>query len=54
MLLDNVSGTVSYDWETNALPFSMFFFNSGKHASKSFSSSADKEPRGWIFSTPLG
>lgn len=32
----------------------MFFFSSGRQASRSFFSSADSSPIGWIFSTPLG
>ena len=35
-----------YELSTNALPFSMFFLSSGKHAASSFSSSADKGPSG--------
>ena len=41
-------------YATNFKPFSMFFLSSGKQASRSFFSSAEISPIGWIFSTPSG
>lgn len=46
-------GEPIYELSTNALPFSMFFLSSGKQAAINFTSSADRRPRGKIFSTPL-